>query len=215
MKKYVSILLVLLVVAALSVSGCTVLGGNQGGKATATPTTNPGTTEPGATDSPAVQPTTTPGTSLEDTLGSLYQEGKFTWIEYTTVMSMEGMEVKTTMKMEMLGNEMHEGKMMDHTRITINGNAQDYWSDPNEAGDSSSDSGDFSSSDAKLTNAGLDTVTINGKTYACTKYTVTMTNEGEEAVYTFWAAPAQAPAPVQYQFDMEGVTMTSQLTGWG
>ena len=71
---------------------------------------------------------------------------------------------------------------------------------------------------ASLTRVGTDTVTINGKTYACTKYTATITDAsgGDKPVsYTYWSSP-EAPAPVQYTMSSDGTTIaTTQLTGWG
>ena len=47
-------------------------------------------------------------------------------------------------------------------------------------------------SGAALTRAGPDTVTINDKTYACTKYTATIadvTSDNKPVLYTYWSSP--------------------------
>ncbi|WP_424358567.1 hypothetical protein [Methanocella sp. MCL-LM] len=222
MKKYVSILLVLLVVAALSVSGCTVLGGNNnGGQATPVPTATPGTTEPGATDAPVTEPTTTPGTSVSDTLGSLYSLGQLHSFEYRMTTSVEGESMVMNMKTEMLGQgvDPKDGKTKDHMKVTttmdIPGmgsqtNSMDFYLDPEaEDSDDSSSGADYMTSDASLVNVGVETITVPAGTFTCTKYTVT--EDGQTT--TFWASP-QAPLPVKYEGTSEGSTITTELVSW-
>ena len=55
------------------------------------------------------------------TISDLYGKS-FKWIEYKTTYADSPMTA--TMKMEMLGREMHDGKMMDHMRMTTNFGAQ-------------------------------------------------------------------------------------------
>jgi hypothetical protein len=220
MKKYVSILLVLLVVTALSVSGCTMLGGNNGGK-TATPTATPGTTEPTSTVEPTAAATATP--SLADTLGSLYQKSKFSWYEYQYTMDMgEGQSIVMKMKMEFLGTgvDPKDGVSGEHMRstttMTMPGmspttTVSDFYSKP-DSGSSDSKSSDYSSSTAQLVNAGIETITVPAGTFTCTKYTVT--DSGMEGTSTFWSSP-QAPVPVKFSVTSEGTTMDMVLVGWG
>jgi hypothetical protein len=220
MKKYVSILLVLLVVAALSVSGCTMLGGN-GGK-TATPTTTPGTTEPTTVTGPTTAATTAPSTSLGDTLGALYQKGKFSWYEYQYTMDMgEGQSIAMKMKMEMLGTgiDPKDGVSGEHMRSTVTmtmpgmepqTTVTDVYSKPDTG--SSSQSKDYSASTAKLVNEGTETVTVPAGTFTCTKYTVT--DSDMEGTSTFWSS-SKVPVPVKFAVTSEGTTMNMELVGWG
>ncbi len=221
--RYISIVLVLLVVAALSVSGCTMLGGNNnGGGQTATPTATPGTTEPGATATPVTAPTNTPGASVGDKLASLYNLGQLHWFEYRLTTDIDGENMISTFKMEMLGQgvDPKDGKMKEHTRMTstmnIPGmgpqtNTMDFYNDPNEpTTDSETSPSSYMTSEAALVNQGSDVVVIDGKTYACTKYSVTE----DGSTTTFWHSP-QAPLPVKYTSTSEGTTMTTELLGWG
>lgn len=66
------------------------------------------------------------------------------------------------------------------------------------------------SSGAQLISQGTETVTIDSKSYACTKYTYT----SEGTVYTVWYTP-QAPMPVKSRWtDNSGNTYTMELTSW-
>jgi hypothetical protein len=207
--RYTGILLILIVMAALAVAGCS--GGNT--SATATPTPPPGGSTMVTPAPTATAATATPGAGTAMTLSDLYSKDKFSWIEYKTTSSYAGQSMTMTMKMEWLGREMHEGKMMDHTRVTNSWTGStEVWADPDAASNSSS--GDYTTSKAPLTPVGPDTVTINGKTYECTKYTTTMTADNKPVQYTFWHSP-EAPVPVQYEYVSEGGTLTTQLTGWG
>ncbi|CAJ36525.1 hypothetical protein [Methanocella arvoryzae] len=217
MKKYVSILLVLLVVAALSVSGCTTPGGD-GGKTTPTAT-------PGATDEPGVQPTAsaTESPGLMDTLSSLYQMSKFTWYEYQYMIDMgEGMTMKMKTKMEFLGQaaDPEDGVVGEHIRMTSTTSipgmgdqttTNDFYTKP-DSDSSDADSDDYWSSTAKIVNVGTETVTVPAGTFVCTKYSVT--DSDMEGTSYFWSSP-QAPLPVKYSTTVEGQTMDMELVGWG
>ena len=221
--KYISIILVLLVVAALSVSGCTMLGGNKT-TTTTTPTAAPGTTEPTSTTGPTVAATTAPSTSLGDTLSSLYQKGKFSWYEYQYSVDMgEGQSMTMKMKMEFLGTgiDPKDGVSGEHMRTTttttIPGmgpqtSTSDFYSKPDSGIPSSSKSTDYSASTAKLVNAGTETITVPAGTFTCTKYTVT--DSDMKGTSTFWSSP-KAPVPVKFSAGTEGETMNMELTGWG
>jgi hypothetical protein len=206
---YSGILLIVLIVAVLAVSGCS---GSTGG--TATPTPTPGSS---ATPTPTPQATATPaatqGAGTATILGDLYSKTGYSWISYRQVTTAAGQTMTVTAKSEMLGKEMHEGKMMDHVRVTSSWGNQDVWTDPDVPADANTT--DFIHSNAALSRVGPDTVTIDGKTYACVKYTTTITSEEDTPVqYTFWASP-DAPVPVQYVYATADGTVTTQLTGWG
>jgi hypothetical protein len=65
------------------------------------------------------------------------------------------------------------------------------------------------SGNSQLINQGPDTVTIDGKTYACTKYMYT----SDGVTYTVWHA-AQAPMPVKMQWTDKGSANTVELLSW-
>ncbi len=208
--RYHGILLIFLLIVAIALSGCS--GSNTSG--TPTPTAQPGGPTVGTPTPAATQgPTATPGAGTAMTVNDLYGTA-FKWIETRTTYA--GTPMIATMKVELLGQEMHEGKMMDHTRITTNLGTQDSWSDPNAPHDTNTTV--FKESDAVLTRVGPETITVNGRTYACTKYTATIadvTSDNKPVLYTYWSTP-DAPAPVQSTTTSDGVTLaTTQLTGWG
>jgi len=211
------ILLVLLVVAALAVSGC--IGGNS--TTTPTPTVSPGSTSGDSTPTPGVSATPTPTQAPAtggNTLGSLYRMGHFTWFEYQSMMDFDGEQVTAKTKYEFLGQgvDPEDSKTKEHTRITstmnmpvvgLQTNSVDFYYDPNEA----EEGDDYSfTSDTPLVNEGADTVTVLAGTFACTKYSVI-----EDGVSnTFWSSP-QAPMPVKFTATVESDTITYELTGWG
>jgi len=221
--KYTSIVLVLLVVAVLSISGCTMLGGNNNGGQTATPTATPGTTEPTETTGPTVAATAQPGTSLSDTLSSLYQKSKFSWYEYQYTMDLgEDQSIAMKMKMEFLGigTDPKDGVSGEHMRTTTTmtmpgmsptTTVSDFYGKP-DSGSKDPKSTDYSTSTAKLVNQGTETITVPAGTYTCTKYTVT--DSDMEGTSTFWSS-TQVPVPVKFSVTSEGTTMDMVLTGWG
>jgi hypothetical protein len=217
--KYSVILLISLVTIALAVSGCS--GGNTG--ATATPTPQPGsTTVTPAPTATGATPAPTQSSSGAGTLGSLYKTGQFKWYEYTTNIQSEGTTMQQTAKTEFLGPEMHEGKMQNHMRVTTSMSipgvpampptVMDFYSDPNAA--TSNASKDYTTATNPLVKVGPDTVNINGKTYSCTKYTVTLSSDDGQSTGEYWSSP-DVPMPVQYATITKDGTMISQLTGWG
>lgn len=223
--RYVSILLVLLLAVTLAVSGCTTT-------TTSTPTPSQGTQTVTAT--PAAGATTTtsataaataaPSTGAADTLGSLYKMGQLKWFEYQFTTDMgEGQTMTMKAKTEFLGTgvDPKDGVEGQHMRITstttIPGmgpqtNTMDVYSKPNAG--SSTSSSDYTSSNAQLVNAGPDTVTVPAGTFACTKYTVTQSQDGTDVTQTFWSSP-QAPVPVKFTATVGGETANYELTGWG
>jgi hypothetical protein len=61
-----------------------------------------------------------------------------------------------------------------------------------------------------VTNAGTESVTVDGKTYMCTKYTYSAAG----STYTVWYTP-QAPMPVKSQWtDDKGNSFTTELISW-
>jgi hypothetical protein len=70
--------------------------------------------------------------------------------------------------------------------------------------------GTFAASDWPLTGMGSETVTIEGKPYACTKYSV-----GTAGEYgTAWTSPG-VPVPVKIESKDVGSTSTWELIRWG
>lgn len=248
MKRFSGILLVLLVIAALSISGCT----------TPTPTTKTPTTTP-----TTVAPTTTPGTPTSvapttqptsggvlSTVGQLFNINSLNWYQFRMTMVKDGKTTTATYKISMLGDTTYNGVAAKHDKFAIDMPAQDgqeamsmevdtYTSKADQSSlgghlkmiqngqtlmemdipasqSSSYSSTDITSqadaqNDVALTNAGPDVVIIDGKTYACTKYTYTTT---EGAGYTVWYSP-QAPMPVKTVWTGDGTTSTMELIGWG
>jgi hypothetical protein len=209
-SKHHGILLIILVAAALALSGCS---GSNTATATPTPTVTPGGSATGTPTPPATAgPTATQGTGTATILSDLYSKTGISWISYRQTVTEAGQTMTTTAKSELLGREMHEGKMMDHVRITSSWGNQDVWTDPDVPADANTT--DFIHSNAALARVGPDTVTIDGKAYACTKYTTTITSEDTPVQYTFWASP-DAPVPVQYTYEDADGTVMTQLIGWG
>lgn len=202
-STYAGIFVILFVLAAaLAVSGC-----SGGGSATPTP-------------APGASPTATQPAATGGTLGSLYDMSKVSWFEYLMSSSAAGMTTNTDVKVEFLGQEMHDGKMQNHMRTTtsvsipgvttIPPQTADTWTDPT-APSSSTQGADYAGSPAQLTQVGPDTITVPKGTFACTKYTVTM-SDGSTA--SFWAS-SQAPVPIQYTFNSQGIQATMKLVDYG
>jgi hypothetical protein len=229
--QYVGILFVFVIMAAVSVAGCT---NTSSPSATATPTAT-GTTTGTGTATPAAT-TTTSGSSLT-TLGSAVDLSKVHWYEYQ--MTGSGMTGTTTMR-EDFGTT-YNGQAADKTTMTVNGAEgastivmyMDHTSHASLGGtmtttvngqpttmaipaSSSGTEGTTSNpmdsnSNAALTSAGADSVTVPAGTYAATKYTVT---ETDGSTGTVWIAPG-VPIPVKYAGTSAGATVEMDLTGWG
>jgi hypothetical protein len=65
------------------------------------------------------------------------------------------------------------------------------------------------SGNSQLVNRGTDTVTIDSKTYTCTKYAYT----SDGITYTVWHTPL-APMPVEMQWTDKGASNTVELLSW-
>jgi hypothetical protein len=99
-----------------------------------------------------------------------------------------------------------------HFKFVVNGQALEYDIPADQASDYSQKdftSSGLASNDAPLTRVGVDTVTIDGKTYSCTRYTYV-----EDGItYTVWYTP-QAPMPVEMKWTDGGTPYTMELISW-
>ena len=217
MKKYFSILLVLILMAVLSVSGCTTQGSNNA-NATATPT---------AIDSNKTMTQATANASTTSTLSSLYNTSQYKWYEYRMSRDIgNGQNMTIDVKTEILGKDVDpkDGVTKEHRRdtttTTIPGDTNnskpqvtDIYMEPSN--DSTTTQGvDYSKSNANLVNEGPETVTVPAGTFDCTKYGVTLSGTNDGSGNTFWSS-ASAPLPVKLSILGNGRTMTYELVGWG
>ena len=220
---YWGIVVVLIIIAAL-VCGCT---------------SGPGVS-PGPAVKPGGNATATPGMarsgSLFDTgrlgwfeyrLSTLSEDGKVgvtdLRFDYTTA-TVNGISVKDdriTMKVSDpdmivtmdayydLATEKQIGGHMKMTSEDITPTNEDIQAMDDQYR-SSDIAGTFATSDWPLAEAGTETVTVDGKPYACTKYSV-----GTAGEYgTAWVSPG-IPVPVKIESKDSGSTSTWELIGWG
>lgn len=248
-RKYIVILLVLIVAAMLSVSGCS--GSNTGSTSTPTPTPQAGGNTVGTPTAPqAGAPTSTPKPAAVEpsSVGQLYNINDLHSYKYrmTSVVkgqtstgtfdisftdtTYNGVEARRTylnfdvpatgetgagqMLVDVYTRKSDNSTLGGHVKWVANGQTIIDMDIP--AGEASSytkndlaSSGQASDS-TPLTRVGTETVTIDGKSYSCTKY-----NYVEEGItYTVWYTP-QAPMPVKLQWtDKDGNMYTIELISW-
>lgn len=229
--RYVGILLVVVIVAAVSLAGCT----NSG---------TPGVTATPAAGTPSgtVSPTTSPGGTLS-TLGSAIDFNKVHWYEYQ--MNIPGMNSTSKMKVEngVTYNGVKANKMTMNSESPMGGlNMGSYievYSDPatsktlggvmrilnngqviseTQIEPSSSAPSNTGSdplavnSDVKLTKVGIDPVTVPAGVYpAATKYTFSDKDGGSGSVWV----DSSVPVPLKYEGGSGELRMSMVLTGWG
>jgi hypothetical protein len=230
-------LILILVTAALAVAGCS--GNSPEPAATATPgpiaSPSPGVSaSPGATAEPSAVPANTATQAAQ-----LFDFSKINWFEYTVHSASETgpsylrYEASTTTfngapaKAEKITVTAPNDTVIDvqsyydsangreiggHVKFVIGG--QSFIDSDTIAGDdqykSNSIAWTFQQGNWPLHSLGTEKVTINGKTYTCTKYTV-----GDAGEYgTAWMAPG-IPLPVRIDSVSEKGAATWELTGWG
>lgn len=235
--RYVGILLVFVIMAAVSVAGCT---SNSSPSVTATSAatgTKTGTVTPAAT-------TTSSGSTLT-TLGSVMDLSKIGWFEYQMTSNTAG--TPTTMKLREDFGVTYNGQKANKATITTDmtqdgattTTAMEIYMDPSNQASlgghmttsqngqvisqmdlpaSNASSGSTGSSNVLVSNTGAtltsgvpDSVTVPAGTYAATKYTMTNT---DGSTGTVWVAP-NVPVPVKYTGSSSGTTTETDLTGWG
>jgi hypothetical protein len=233
--RYGSIILVLVILAAVLVAGCTFSKTIElGSNATATPA---------ATNVVSKAPTAT-ASSGGVMLSTIYKMGSFKWYEYLMTSKFGDMNVKyeydtasyggvsnarylkytmimgkgTAQEMTMLYDLYYDGSKFlgGHTKVSSGGSVM---SDQDIAADDSTYANldtTYSTvnrgSTVPIVPAGADTVTVPAGTYACTKYTA----DAGGYKGTYWVAP-NVPVPVKMEtLDSSGeLTGTMELVGWG
>ncbi len=235
--RHGSILLILLVLAALAVSGC------SGGNPTSTPAPTP--------TSPASTPCPTPTWNVVDTparVDQLFHLDSLHWYRYKSSLSSGTVDLSSLYKFE-YSDETYAGTAAKHTRITANNTVSGLESicdiytsrtDGRSLGghlksfifgtpttETSFEAGQGTNylntdlanqaranSQVALTYSGEEKVTVDGNTYTCTRYVYTF----EGVTYTAWYSP-QAPAPVKVTWTDKYIGGTAylklELLGWG
>lgn len=233
--RYVGILLVFVIMAAVSVAGCTSTGTTN---ATATPAatgTTAGTVTPAAT------------TTSGSTLGSIVDYSKVKWYEYQMTSTSGG--TPTTMKMREDFKVDYQGKTANKVTITMDSTSSGSTTSteittymdtansatlgghmtmktdgtvvmdqdiPASAAASTTPSTGSTQNplqtyqDSSMTNSGTESVTVPAGTYTATKYTWT----SGDATGSAWVA-SSVPLPVKITSSSSGTTMDMELTGWG
>jgi hypothetical protein len=226
--RYVGILLVFVIMAAVFVAGCT---SSSSPGATATPAATGTTT---GTATPAA--TTTSSSGTPSSLGSAFDMGKVHMFEYkTTTPAGTGTEKfetgvtyngQTADKMTTTSTMTQDSNTIDslieiytandktlggHMQSKMNGNViSDTPIQASEASSGTSDpSGKYGSS--TLTSATIDPVTVPAGVYAtATKYTIT---DATGAIGSVWIASG-VPVPVKYVVGTGDSTVTMELDSW-
>ncbi len=235
--RYVGILLVFVIMAAVSVAGCTNTSSPSVTATQAATGTAAGTVTPAAT-------TTSSGSTLT-TLGSAMDLSKVNWYEYQMTSTSAG--TPTTMKIREDFGVTYNGQKANKASITTDSTqagtttttAIEMYMDPSNQASlgghmttssngvvisqmdlpaSSASIGSTNSSNALVSNSGAtlssgvpDSVTVPAGTFAATKYTVANT---DGSTGTVWVAP-NVPIPVKYTGSSSGATTEMVLTGWG
>lgn len=229
--SYTGILVIILVIAMLTISGC--IGGGGGGAATATP-------KPGTSGSVTPAPTQ-PGSSS----GSVFNMDNLKMYEYKLTTNSGGETTSSTYKIEYTDST-YEGAPAKQTKMTYSMpgsggqmvvNMYYSMSDdhllggmytmnaggqtieiPIEADEGDTYSGnDWASSTADdfddmsgWTSAGSETLTANGHSYNCAKHTWAYGSIS----YSIWTND-QAPMPMKYHWvDNQGNSWTMELLNW-
>jgi hypothetical protein len=226
--RYSGILIVFLVIVALAVSGC------SGGSPTANPTPTVG---PGGDGTPTQAAGGLTSANQMFNLGNLNmyeykmttdvsgQKSSLTYkIEYSDSAYHDTPAKLTTMTYDVPGSgqmivNMYYDKGDDHLlggsykmavggqniEIPIGADESDTYSQNDWAITTEESIGDTS-----LASTGTETVTANGKSYTCTKYTWTAGDVSYNVCYT-----PQAPMPLKYQWsDNKGNSWTMELISW-
>lgn len=238
-KYYHSVLMITALAAVLAVSGCCCcslpVGSSSGNNNYGLPTGLPGSN----TDDKQATPTQKGGSSLISDVSDLFNKDKMQWYEYRLTSTADGKSTIMTYKIEYFDDayngvpakhtrvtqsgsgvgmtiNLYYDKGDNHLlggKYSMDVAGQSYEVDIEEDDSSYSqtdlmDGGGFKDLSG-LSNLGVETITVNGKTYVCTKYT--------SGTYTIWHSP-QAPMPVKMVWTGESGdsgTMTMELLGWG
>jgi len=231
-ERYIGILLIFVIMAAVSVAGCT------------SPSSTNATSTPAATGT--LKPSATTAASSGSTLGSIIDYSKVKWYEYQMTSTVG--ETPTTMKIREDFNVDYQGKTankatinmdmnssgsatndvitsyMDassgatlggHMTMTTNGQVvldQDIGASASASttpGMASTENPLTTFQGTTVTSSGTESVTVPAGTYMATKYTWTSGN----TTGTAWVASG-VPVPVKMTSSSSGATMDMELTGW-
>ena len=220
--------LLLIIAAATLVSGC------ASGPATAPASTGTPSLPPTATSPATAEPATVLSGSLFDTGGLSWCEYRVTTTgdntgvsdvryDFTTakIMGIDFKDDRVTMKLEapevvvvMDGfYDVATGRQAGtQTKVTSAGavlDDQDVAAIKGRCLDCDI-AGAYADGDWPMQDAGADSVTVDGKTYSCTKYVLDQPGEAGAA----WAAGG-VPVPVKVESESSGGATTWELTGWG
>ncbi|OPY25521.1 MAG: hypothetical protein A4E28_03088 [Methanocella sp. PtaU1.Bin125] len=235
-NRYIAILFVVVVAAAVCVAGCT------GGSSTTSPTANP-TGNPG---SGTVQPTSQPQSSGPEI--KMYNDGQYNWVEYNMKMSRhddDWTKVRYDLTMEdyrgtpvkhikttqtLMGYPVSSdvyistatGKAIA-AKVTAIGttteidaaNLSSYdGADPAASTDAFMSTGGYS--EYKYKGSSPDVVIVNGKTYTCTKYTwwKSYSDDGSSRVEVWIDGSVPVPVKMVTYYKNEADSQM-ELLGWG
>ncbi|MCD1294571.1 hypothetical protein CUJ83_06090 [Methanocella sp. CWC-04] len=221
-KKY-SIIFVLVILAAVTMAGCSGSSDNPGPTATADPGSGSGA-----------------GTSTN----ALFDFDKFKVLEYKYTMTAEGMTTVTNYRLE-YSNDNYEGAPAKHTKMTMTSSegaltVVDLYTTPGgdqtlgghmkmmmnnevlwESDIPADDASEYTNSDPTYgvdedfendlfnSMAGTETVTVPAGTFTCNKYSVNVGGIQE----TWWIA-SNIPVPVKSVIAGEGTSTTMELVSW-
>jgi hypothetical protein len=221
--------MLVLIIAAATVCGCAsgpaatpVPSGTPAGNVTASPTAGPGTMKSGSLFDMGklkwfeYRLTTMTGDNKQAVTNLRF--------DYTTAtvngavvkddrITMKMTDPQTTMIFDTYYDPVTEKQVGGHTKMISNDitvTDQDIAAAEDQYG-SSDIAGTFETSDWPLASQGTEAVTVGGKAYTCTKYSV-----GDDGQYgTAWVAQG-VPVPVKIESTSAGEgTSTWELAGWG
>jgi len=221
--------MLVLIVAAAMVCGCAsgpaatpVPSAMPSGNATVSPTAGPGTVKSGSLfDMSKLQwfeyRTTTMTADNKPEVTDLRFDYTTATVNGATVkderITMKVADPQMTMIFDTYYDPATDKQVGGHTKMISNDitiTDQDIAAADNQSG-SSDIAGTFGTGDWPLTSQGTEAVTIDGKTYTCTKYSV-----GDDGQYgTAWVTGG-VPLPVKIESTSAGEgTSTWELIGWG
>jgi hypothetical protein len=198
--SHLSILIVMCVVIAVAVAGCTSTGSSNAGS-TASPTSQ----------GSAASTTTAAGAAQTAAAGSVVSGANifgtapdYSWLEYKTVTTAEGKTMTMYLKYAKSGTctMRIEGEGMPSGGMTMDcsSSGSQTQSNPSEV-----------KSDVQFTFVGIEPVTVPAGTYpTASKYTVTSNGQ----TVTYWTAPG-VPGFVKMQYTSSDGSMATELNGWG
>ena len=200
--SHLSILVVMCVVIAVAVAGCTSTGSSNTG-ATASPTSQ-GSAASATTAAGAAQTASAAAGSVVSGANIFGSAPAYSWLEYKTVTTAEGKTMTMYLKYAKSGTctMRIEGEGMPSGGMTMDcsSSGSQTQSNPSEV-----------KSDVQFTFVGIEPVTVPAGTYpTASKYTATSNGQ----TVTYWTAPG-VPGFVKMQYKTSEGNMVTELNGWG